>query len=367
MNKDFIASRIDEIDNEMALLRYQPCQCELYLEIKVREFGGGVHYVRQCNQCGTQKGGALKANEALCELNGESPKPFDPIIAERYDNESFNRNQKLTKLSQERFKLIANFDEKAESFYLTEQNKFKEAYQLLSEHIDSFKESFDIDKALIALYRQEMRLKKEKQETLSENTSLFSSEPELKAWMSNFFKNDFYIYPEVTGIHNTEKVKVRIDYVLFPRKHLVDSGFEAMPFGIEVKYFNQVKDFAHKASRGVWQAISYNDCEFSLQGRNFKLKFCLLFSNLSFSNERETLEIYSDHFDGKVMKWMGMLNVANHAKVGVLKVIGKKDRVKGWTISFAGGNYFNCSINNNESIYKLSNANTINKVRIGNF
>ncbi|WP_406639041.1 hypothetical protein [Pectobacterium brasiliense] len=67
------------------------------------------------------------------------------------------------------------------------------------------------------------------------------------------------------------------------------------------------------------------------------------------------------------MKWVGILNVANHAKVGVLKVIGKRERVKGWSMSFAGGVYFNCRIDRNERIYKLSNSNTINKIRVGNF
>jgi hypothetical protein len=62
-----------------------------------------------------------------------------------------------------------------------------------------------------------------------------------------------------------------------------------------------------------------------------------------------------------------MLNVANHAKVGILKITGTKDRVIGWSMQFAGGVYFSKRKNKNENTYTLSNPNTINKVRVGNF
>ncbi|MBN3189165.1 hypothetical protein H4F64_02925 [Pectobacterium brasiliense] len=364
MNNDFTIARIEDIDRQMALLLYKPCECDLHLEIKIRVFGGGEHYVRQCNNCGRQKGGALKAIDALDELKGLPPHIFDPAIEDGYDIESQIRSKKLSLLSHEKFQLLYG---ETESIYSEQDKKYRDAYQILSEHIDTFIQTFDMDKALFALYQQEIRIKKEKRESSEEYLSLFSSEAELKEWMFNLLKYDFHIYQEVTGTHITENLKVRIDYVLYPKAHLVKLGFEPAPFGIEVKYLNQEKDFAHKASRSIWQSISYNDCEFSINDKKFSLKFCLLFSNLSFSNEMDILKLNSDHVDEKYMKWVGILNVANHAKVGVLKVIGKRERVKGWSMSFAGGGYFNCRIDRNERIYKLSNANTINKVRVGNF
>lgn len=367
MDKDFTLSRIEEIDRQIALLSYKPCQCEFYLEIKIREFGGGEHYVRQCNQCGSQKGGALKATEALDELKGQSPHTFDPTIEEKYDSKSQIRSQTLSHLSHERVQLLSSSNEGVESIYLEQENKYREAYQVLSEHLDAFIQSFDIDRTLFALSQQELRLKKEKRENTEKDLSLFSTEIELKAWIFNLLNNDFHIYPEVIGTHITEGLKVRIDYILYPKAHLIEQGFEPEPFGIEVKYLTQAKDFSHKASRGIWQAISYNDCEFSIKDKKFRLKFCLLFSNLSFSDERKLLELHSYHSDEKSMKWTGMLNVANHAKVGVLKIIGKKERVRGWSISFAGGTYFSCHIDKNEISYNLSNTNTINKIRVGNF
>jgi len=364
MNKDFIIARIEDIDREMALLLYKPCECDLHLEIKIRVFGGGEHYVRQCNNCGRQKGGALKAIEALDELKGQSPLIFDPVIEEKYNIESQIRIKKLSLLSHEKIQLLYG---ETTSIYSEQEKKYHEAYQTLSGHIDSFIQDFDMDKALFALYQQEIRIKKEERESSKKFSSLFSSEIELKEWMFNLLKCDFHIYREVTGVHMTENLKVRIDYVLYPKKHLVRQGFEPVPFGVEVKYLNQEKDFAHKASRSIWQSITYNDCEFSINEKKFSLKFCLLFSNLSFSDEVNILKLNSSHADEKYMKWVGMLNVANHAKVGLLNIIGERERAKGWSMNFAGGVYFSCRIDKHEKSYKLSNANTISKIRVGNF
>lgn len=367
MSTDSALLRMEEIERQIALLHYEPCQCESYLELKIRAFGGSEHYVRQCNNCGHQKGGALKATDALAELNGQSPRIFDPEISDKYYGESSARNQKYSSLITEKHLLQAELNGLPEPAHIDQQNKYSESYEQLSEQVDAFVQNLDVEYALQALHQQERRLKKIQKDEASQRLSQFSTESELKSWMVNFLQNDFHIYHEVSGIHIAEKLKVRIDYVLYPKKHLVDQGFERAPFGIEVKYLNQEENFAHKASRAVWQAISYNDCEFSINDKKFNLKFCLLFSNLSFTDERRILDLYSDHKDGKDMKWTGMLNVANHAKVGVLKVIGKKDRAKGWSMSFAGGNYFNCHLNKDGNTYKLSNPNTINKVRVGNF
>ncbi|POP46830.1 hypothetical protein CHU32_07910 [Superficieibacter electus] len=367
MNTDLLISRLDEIEQQITLLRHKPCQCERNLEVKIRHFGGGEHYVRQCNQCGRQKGGALKAPDALTELDGQPARAFDPALEEEYNRELTIRHQKLSLLSREKIQLLSALNGGVDPLYVEQEKKYREAFQKLSEHLDTFIESFDIDKTLLALSQQQRRIKKVKQEHAELNPSLFSSETELKAWMVNLFKSDFYIYQEVTGVHVTEGINVRIDYVFYPRAHLVEEGFEPAPFGIEVKYLSQEKSFAHKAGRSVWQAISYNDCEFSLKDRKFNLKFCLLFSNLSFSNEREVLALYSDHSDDKSMKWAGMLNVANHAKVGVLKITGKREKVKGWSISFAGGLYFSCHLDKDGNRYKRVNENMVNKVRVGSF
>ncbi|MFP3458515.1 hypothetical protein R0J89_19900, partial [Psychrobacter sp. SIMBA_152] len=59
-----------------------PCNCEMHKEIKTREFGGGTHYVYQCNKLGEQRGGSLKKIDAIKMLNGKKPKVFDSNIEE---------------------------------------------------------------------------------------------------------------------------------------------------------------------------------------------------------------------------------------------------------------------------------------------
>jgi hypothetical protein len=48
--------------------------------------------------------------------------------------------------------------------------------------------------------------------------------------------------------------------------------------------------FSSRAARALWQTVSYTDSEFDLAGRPVRLKYALLFSNLSFEQERSLLE-----------------------------------------------------------------------------
>ncbi|WP_460751494.1 hypothetical protein [Marinomonas epiphytica] len=222
-------------------------------------------------------------------------------------------------------------------------------------------------KVINCLIQQTVSRKKRRYAERQAATERFTDEKELKAWLVEHFSRDFHIYKEVPGIHLAEKVNVRIDFVLYPKPHLIEEGFIEEPFGIEVKYFKQESGFTHKTSRGIWQAISYNDCLFNLNSHEFKTKFCLLFSNLSFSAETALIKNLGYEGENDQMEWSGMLHVANHARVGVLSVSGDKELMKGWVMRFAGGTYFSSSSYNNEVSYRHSNPNTINKVRIGNF
>ena len=169
------------------------------------------------------------------------------------------------------------------------------------------------------------------------------------------------------GVHLAENVNVRIDFILYPKPHLVEEGFVEEPFGVEVKYFKQEDGFTHKTSRGIWQTISYNDCQFTLNGQQFKTKFCLLFSNLSFSSESALIKNLGHEWENDQIEWKGMLHVANHARVGTLAIRGDKTSLTGWGINFAGGTYFVRGPHHDGRQYRLSNVDMINKIRIGNF
>ncbi len=46
---------------------------------------------------------------------------------------------------------------------------------------------------------------------------------------------DFELLPEVNGRNMVEERKVRIDFLAYPKKHLIENGFDNRVFGIEAK------------------------------------------------------------------------------------------------------------------------------------
>lgn len=363
-----IRERIELHDKEH---EYVPHDCEDHKELRVRRFGGGNHYVYQCMECGEQRGQSLKKDAALAINNGKEPLPFDENI---YPDKSEAR-QKIYEMRRDLYTEEQNilslirgwsFDD-FESSYSKEQKKLEEANEKLSILLEGFEEEFGEEKVIDSLIAQTVLRKKKLYQQRAEETDRFTSEKELKKWFKRYVEEDFLIYEEVSGVHLAENIGVRIDFILYPKPHLIEEGFVEEPFGVEVKYFKQESGFTHKTSRGVWQTISYNDCQFTLRDKQFKTKFCLLFSNLSFSSESALIKNLGHEWENDQIEWRGMLHVANHARVGTLAIRGDKTSLNGWGIHFAGGTYFTRSIHNEEKRYRLSNVDMINKVRIGNF
>jgi hypothetical protein len=186
----------------------------------------------------------------------------------------------------------------------------------------------------------------------------------LRTWLDDWLHEDFDVWPEVVGKHLTEGSRVKIDYILKPKDHLVRAGFKPGPIGLEVKYLPIEHGFSPKASRFVWQAVSYTDCEFDLAGKPVRLPRVLLFSNISFDGERGLLKgIDHSAFSNDQAKWNALLELANHANVGALEIYGTREHYYGWRIAFATGTYFRRRRNE----YTLSDRNLFEKVRIGNF
>lgn len=249
----------------------------------------------------------------------------------------------------------------------TEQNTKLKVDEKISTYLLELEDEFTQEQIIQSLISLTVERKKKIRAQAAASTDRFTSEKELKHWFQAHMSTDFHIYGEVWGVHLSENVNVRIDYILYPKPHLIEQGFEQEPFGVEVKYFKQEDKFTHKTSRGVWQTISYNDCLFNLKGREFKTKFCLLFSNLSFSEEAALIKNLGYEWEDDQSEWRGMIHVANHAGVGTISIDGNKVNLSGWRMHFAGGTYFSRTTYNGDSSYKLSNANMINKVRVGNF
>ncbi|MDX1771064.1 MAG: hypothetical protein R3328_06030 [Planococcaceae bacterium] len=367
MDKDALIERYVDIGLQLEDVVFEACDCDLHLELKVRYFGNGSHYVYQCNNCGEQRGGSLKKTEALHLLNGLTPKEFDPSIEEL--------SRQTYKIELDKYRALLDERRKIEAQYLgiaclpLDEHKIKldDYKSKLNELVDEMTEEVGSSMASRVLINATVQLKKAEYLKKENETDRFESEFELKTWLVKFLSQDFDLYPEVSGVHLFEKVNVRIDFVAVPKRHLVDDGFDPTPFGIEVKYFRQENQFTHKTSRAFWQTISYNDSEFFFHGQNMKLKYSVLFSNLSFDNELALVRNYGADVENDLMEWKGMLHLANHANVGQLAINGDKNSCDGWYLKFAGGRYFSKLTKDGEVHYSLSNKNVINKVRVGNF
>lgn len=361
-----------EIDEKLISLNKNveiSCDCNKHLEIKLRQFGGGKHYVNQCNACGEQRGGSIKFTEALAILKGLIPREFDSSIEEnrRIKSRILSEQIKeyLSEKSRLKIMLYGDYDWLAQK--TVDKEIQEKASNMLLKNTEDLVMQFGVKGAIGFLVRETVRLKKIEHDKLKQQVNRFSSEQELKEWLESYFSKDFLISREVKGRHLAEDVKVSIDYLLKPRPHLVTAGFDNNYFGLEVKYFRQEDGFTHKTSRGIWQTISYNDCEFYINEVTIKPKFSLLFSNLSFEDELQLVKSYGFEFENDKFEWRGMLHLANHANVGCLNIEGTRDDNRGWKIRFVGGVYFSSRIYQGRSQYNKSNENVINKLRIGNF
>ncbi len=65
--------------------------------------------------------------------------------------------------------------------------------------------------------------------------------------------------------------------------------------------------------------------------------------------------------------WKSLLQLANHANVGTLDVLGTREAWRGWSMAFSSGRYFRRTTKEGAVVYSLSNARMISKVRISNF
>lgn len=361
---------LSEIEARMALV-HEPLSrrhdCERK-ELRLRtNANGSQHTVWQCLDCGEQRGGALGRQAALKALNGQSAPPFDESLSEKARQAYRNMNGQYQALLMAREALlspavqsvgIARRDADAEL-------RTRELTAIVSS-VECLVGQMGEDKALTLLAKHICDRRKQAWHNALTLPGLFQGEPELKAWMSDFLDKDFELHEEVRGSHLAHGTGVQIDYVAWPRPHLVEAGFVDAPFGIEVKYINPAEGFSRKAARAFWQTISYTDCAFLLKGDQVRLKFAVLFSNLSFDVERGLLKQYGETYENDLVAWRTLLQLANHAGVGLIELPGTRTEPKGWAFRFSGGTYF-VRRDSRYPQYRLSNASMVEKVRVGNF
>lgn len=133
-----------------------------------------------------------------------------------------------------------------------------------------------------------------------------------------------------------------------------------------MKYFNQEENFTHRTSTGIWQAISYNDCNFFVDTEVVDLRFTLMFSNLSFCEELELVNNYGNLLQNDLVLWQGLLQLAYYARVGNLVIMGDRCNFLGWEMLLARARFFSCKIDKDHKVFKNSKHNLLDKNRIGN-
>ena len=161
-------------------------------------------------------------------------------------------------------------------------------------------------------------------------------EKELKIKCSNLLKNDFNIAENLCGFDMIYKKKVIIDFMIFPKEHLIENGFDPVWFGLEVKHFGAPGQ-SGKMSRFLWQCVSYVQSEFNIDNRVIRPKCVLGFSDVEESNHFNA-ESFRDY---KIM-WLSMVRLVAFAHVGILKadISPKSTSTHNWSIWFSTSLYF---------------------------
>lgn len=154
------------------------------------------------------------------------------------------------------------------------------------------------------------------------------TEIELKQFVEKIIEKDFHFAREVKGLHIVEKVPVRADYILRPKEHLVERGFDDEYFAIEVKSPKNSNPHA-QYRKALVQAASYVDSLFS----GNRPIFTLIFPHSDCFKPLNPDDVFHTH---EVLTYF---KIAQYFNVGDFHY---KITDKNWCVNFMGGRYF-CS------------------------
>lgn len=153
-------------------------------------------------------------------------------------------------------------------------------------------------------------------------------EDELKALLENKLEDDFLIEKDKRGRHLIENRTVVIDYLLHPKDHLINLGFDDLWFGCEVKSPKGKKEAHKKLLNFAKQSIDYTESEFGgiIPG------FILMFPPIRYFFEDENKGDYqhAGYFCHLFSSFI------QRFKVGTLSF----QKNHGWYISFGSQRYF---------------------------
>ncbi len=120
-------------------------------------------------------------------------------------------------------------------------------------------------------------------------------ESKLKEIFRERVAKDFHIREEVSGRHLIEDKGVRIDFMLFPKDHVIAAGFEPQWFGVEAKFIHTNKSYGNrnKLTKLVWQCITYGQSVFKIDGEEIRPLFIGFYINDIRNYPQKVLDHYS--------------------------------------------------------------------------
>ena len=188
------------------------------LVIRLRTFSSGhTHNVHQCTVCGCQTGGPLSKAKAAEKLASAQRLEFDNTIEPAYRQA---RRKLLDQISRITKEVTNRLDPVGSAMDAEDAEKAAQRKQVAEEAIEKAVDAVGQayiwrDILPIIVKRTQSLADKFKEEPKA--FQRFSSEAELKVWLETWIGADFDVFKEVPGVHLTENVGVKIDYVLKPK------------------------------------------------------------------------------------------------------------------------------------------------------
>lgn len=158
-------------------------------------------------------------------------------------------------------------------------------------------------------------------------------EPELKRDLVTLLANDFEMISEAEGRWPLDGSRCLLDFLLRPKPHIVEMGFKAAAFGIEVKSPVSTES-VKKLLDCVLQSYTYTLCEFSGVRPDFVLIYpeCKFFFEYDFQNKYKMDE--RNKYKQEEVRMVR--RVMQRANIGEL-VVSERRR---YEIQFAASRYF---------------------------
>lgn len=154
------------------------------------------------------------------------------------------------------------------------------------------------------------------------------SEETLKLSFLRNFISDFDIQSNVAGQSMVEPKQVVIDFLIKPKQHLIDRGFDNDWIGVEVKHLNSYK--LSEINALAWQSLSYAMSRFNVGEKQIRPLFVLMHANLSLNLQNAKKNYIPDDS-------AGVISFVERGNVGWIE----RDPKYTWRIGFGSHGYYN--------------------------